>query len=70
MRSVWGWPVKCQRCGHDDACWLDTYRDEAVCNTCGDRTNEYGMAFLEPLRLSDTRRLSTYAQPDNPGGDR
>jgi hypothetical protein len=46
------------RCLRADACWRDTYRDEALCNACTSRDTDYGQAFIEVLSGADARRLA------------
>ena len=57
----------CQRCRHATAGWLDTYRDQAVCDRCANRDSDYGQAFVTVLTRADTQRL-TDNHPH--GGDR
>jgi hypothetical protein len=54
--------MECQRCHRGAASWLDTNRDEAVCNDCcPDRSEPYGMAFVAVLSRADAERLAGYA---------
>jgi hypothetical protein len=51
--------MDCQRCGREPASWLDTYRDEAVCEgCCPDREEPYGMQFVTILVRADAQRLA------------
>jgi hypothetical protein len=61
--------MRCQRCGHADAAWVDDYRDEAVCpGCCPDRADAYGMAFVRPLIRADITRLSKQDRNGGRGG--